>query len=41
MEAKLRGGGGVRHGAAAAERVNDFAPLFVKNLLRKAVVISG
>jgi filamentous hemagglutinin len=26
---------------AAAERVNDFAPLFVMNLLRKAVVVSG
>jgi hypothetical protein len=24
-----------------AERVNDFAPLFVMNLLRKAVVMSG
>jgi hypothetical protein len=23
------------------ERVNDFAPLFVMNLLRKAVVVSG
>jgi len=26
---------------AAAERVNDFAPLFVMNLLCKAVMISG
>ena len=27
--------------AALAERVNDFAPPMIKNLLRKAVVISG
>jgi hypothetical protein len=26
---------------ARSERVNDFAPLFVMNLLRKAVVVSG
>jgi hypothetical protein len=26
---------------ALPERVNDFAPLFVMNLLRKAVVVSG
>jgi hypothetical protein len=27
--------------AARAERVNDFAPRMIKNLLRKVVLISG
>jgi len=29
------------HARARAERVNDFAPLFVMNLLRNAVVMLG